>query len=731
MKTIKNILYGGFLLTVLIYFISCASSRYEKANVMYENTHYSEAAELYEKALEKKAFPDGEIKLADSYRKMNNTIKAEVQYRRALEKTPDKFGPKEHLHFAQVLKANEKYEEAKIWLQAYLNEFPSDKLAQNLFNSCDSATCLKEEVLNYQINKLKHPEELISAFSPVVYKNGLMYVAETRGKNKRYKWTGNSFLHLYYSELTKDSLSLSQELPGKINTPYHEGPASLSSDMKTLWFTRTYMEKKRIKKTDNNVNHVGIYYSVMEDGKWINIKPFSFNNKEYSTGHPSLSSDGNLLFHISDKPGGYGGTDIYVSEYRDELWSEPKNMGPEINSPGNEMFPYVTEVNGTQVLYFSSNGHKGMGGLDVFRTVLHNTEMLQREHLGRPFNSAKDDFGLAFTSEEKAGFFSSNRGNDEGKDELYRFTSLDPDFFLEGQVFNGLTEKSFPGAKLVLKDLLTGLEFPMTAGDEGRFIKRLEKDHQYQLFAWENDFQADTIEFSTVNLNPGDKIQVKLQPKPYFFLEGRVINKETGNPVEDAVVDLVIPCLKEKRSFKTEKGGRYKIKVDTINECLLMGRKQNLYTNSKQIIPAMFADTNIVFSDLLMEEIELNKTIRLEQIYYNYNSAELSREAMHELDKLIGILKVKPELKIEVSSHTDSRGSNQYNLTLSQKRAQTVVSYVVSKGIKPDRIKAKGLGETQLLNRCGNGSDCNEEEHKYNRRTEFTVIHASSGNDKL
>lgn len=707
----------------------CATSTYNRANQMYGKTAYAEAAELYEKALQKGDFPDAELKLADSYRRMNNLVKAEKYYNLALEKAPDKFGPEERLHFAQVLKANEKYEEAKAMLEAYLELQPSDLLAQNILHSCDSAICFRQETLNYQVKKLKHPEKLASAFSPVLYKNGLLYVAETKS-GRQYEWTGYSYLHLYYSDVTEDSLAGFEELPGKINSRYHEGPSTFSPDGSTLWFTRSFMEKNRVQKNDQDVNHLGIYTTRLVKGKWKNIQPFPYNDRNYSTGHPTLSADGKHLFFISDKPGGFGGTDIYTSQKTEEGWSEPRNLGPEINSPGNEMFPTTSVVEGEEFLYFSSDGHKGMGGLDIFRTELNSAGTTSVEHPGRPINSPGDDFSFILSEDGHSGYFSSNRDSKSGKDELYSFIQLKPEFYLDGQVINGLSGTTLPWAKLVLRDLTTGKEYPLNAGREGRFRKRLEKDHKYKLFAWKDEFDADSIEFSTAELKPGERIHVELKPQPYAYIEGLVLNKQTGKPVEDAVVDVHIPCLKKKMTIKTKNGGKYRVKVDRTKECVVTGKKQNFYADTKEIVPAMFADTNVVVSELTIEKIEVNKTIRLDHIYYDYNSANLTKDAVSEVDKLVNLLKRNPEIHIEISSHTDSRGGDSYNLKLSQKRAEAVVAYIISKGIDPARLTAKGYGESMLLNDCKNGAPCSEEEHQYNRRTEFKVMTIESGQDK-
>ena len=370
--------------------------------------------------------------------------------------------------------------------------------------------------------------------------------------------------------------------------------------------------------------------------------PFKYNNKEeYSVGHPAISPDGDILYFVSDMPGGVGETDIYYCVKNvDGTWETPQNAGTTINTSGKEMFP-VIEKNGD--LYFSSNGHPGMGGLDMFRSTGSKETWSEPENLKHPFNSPKDDFAILFTEEGKTGFFTSNRDGGEGADDIYSFKYTPPPV----------------PTKLTL-----------------------------QVTTWEK-MENDTLAILTDEVN--------------------ILYCESSNP-------------KNKRKLTNMGDGKYEVVISCDSKYEVSAISNKFFAVPAQTIEThceTFNDT--VFVKFVFERIVLNKEIVIENIYYDYNKANIKPEAAIELGKVISLLKENPAIIIELGSHTDSRGSDSYNLDLSQRRADAAVKYIVENGISQERITAKGYGETKLLNRCSNGVRCSEQEHQKNRRTEFKI----------
>ncbi|MCK5104231.1 MAG: PD40 domain-containing protein, partial [Cyclobacteriaceae bacterium] len=257
-------------------------------------------------------------------------------------------------------------------------------------------------------------------FSPAYYKDGLVFVSGRAEHSKEFKWDESSFLDLYQS--AKDSTGNYSEptvFYKKLNSRFHEGPISFFTNGKSLVYTRSNFEKGTVRRSSDGVTKLKLYFTVIDKkGNWSKRHPYQYNSDEYSVGHPAISNDGLIMYFISDMPGGYGGTDIYVSKFDGRLWSVPENMGSEVNTKGNEMFPFL---HNTDVLYFASNGHGGLGGLDIYKFDLSSRKL---NNIGYPLNSEKDDFGLIMNAEGNQGFMSSNRNSQNGMDNIYNFGFL-------------------------------------------------------------------------------------------------------------------------------------------------------------------------------------------------------------------------------------------------------------------------------------------------------------------
>lgn len=626
---IKPLLHLSLLALLLS---GCASYHVRQGNRMYDDLAYSMAIKEYQKGLSKKEFPAARIKLAESYRKINDLKNAEEAFSKAVQLPEAQ--PIHKLHYAQILMRNGKYEQAKIYLDQYLAAVPSDASAGKLRMSCDSVAAWMQDSMLYTIQ----PSPLNtgqSNFSPVYYNDGVVFASDRNSKGKTYAWTGRPFLEMFYAKgNTEKGFSSPVGLEGDVNGIYHDGPATFTSKGDTIYFTRNNYVKRKVKESTQEEVNLKIYEAVKKDTSWKNLTDFAYNSNDYSTGHPTLSHDGNTMYFVSDMPGGLGGTDIYKTQKVNGQWSKPENMGPAVNTPYNEMFPAIWK---DTVLYFSSEGHYNFGGLDIFKSVNRNSAWASASNAGYPLNSSYDDFGVAINDSGTAGLFSSNRNTaNTTQDNIYNF---------------------------VINDLR-------------------------------------------------------------FTLEGIAIEKYSQLPIEGVRVELLNTKTKMKEISITDSTGKFNFKLDPESDFTVVGVKDDYFTNTEAVstVGKKQSESMYVKLKLEMERIVVNKPIVLENIYYDLDKYEIRPDAMAGLDKLVGIMNDNPGIKIELSSHTDSRADDRYNSTLSQKRAESAVNYIVAHGISSSRITAKGYGEQQLVNDCSNGVQCSEEQHQQNRRTEFKVV---------
>jgi len=628
----KKIFYIILVLPALILLNSCADYHLRQGNRLFKQFAYSEAIPEYEKALSKKPSADAEIGIAESHRLMNNTAKAEESYAKVVERSDVQ--PIHKLRYAQLLMINGKHSAAKPWLESYLKDNPKDEAAEDLLISCDKVDELKKDSARYSV-ELSKINTGQSNFSPTIYKDGIVFTTDrstVTAKSKMYAWTGKPFLDMYFAKPDKTGgWSIPEALKGDINGKYHDGPATFSNDT-VMYFTRNNYIGKKTKKGADDVVNLKIYESTYRNNAWTKVEEFPYNSNDYSTGHPTLSKDGNTMYFVSDMPGGLGGTDIWMTKKVDGKWNQPVNLGAVINTPYNEMFPSLFA---DTLLYFSSQGHTNLGGLDIFTSVKNNDTWSQPENMGYPINTSYDDFGVSMGDSAVGGLFSSNRANTM-QDNIYSFVRNDLHFTLTGFV--------------------------------------VEKPTQLPL--------------SDVNVE--------------------LINKATGQKVNNAVTLI---------------DGKFVFTLDRNTDYTVVATKDGYYKKSADVstVGKKVSEDMKMTLKLEMEKIIVNKPIAIENIYYDFDKWDIRSDAAAGLDKLVSLMKENPTILIELSSHTDSRGNDKYNQTLSEKRAQSAVNYIIAQGIDKGRIVARGYGESRLVNHCGNKEKCDETEHQQNRRTEFKV----------
>jgi len=648
-----------FLLLILLIFVTSAEvaaqkRKSDRAFASFASGEYYDAIDMFKDAYSKTKKGDKNSRnelvfmIAECYRLTNDPKNAETWYKLAVKSSVSK--PEAQFWFAESLKKNGKYPVAIDEFKKYKQVAPSDARAEQQIRSCELAEDWLRNPEAYKVEELKDLNSKEADFSPAYGRDdfGLIYFTSSRdgvtGK-KTHGATGQNFTDIFESRVDKKS-KWSTPVPVEgINSEFEDGTPSFSSDYKELYFTRCEVGKREKKGCI-------IMLSKKTGDKWNSPRNIGILPDSLIAAHPSLSKDGLTLYFVSDLAGGYGKKDIWkVTRLRTgDAWSKPVNLGPDINTPGDELFPYIRE-DGT--LYFSSDGLIGMGGLDIFKAKPQPDGSWAVQNLKPPINSFADDFGIAFEDGSEKGIFSSTRKG-KGNDELYSFELPPLRFNVTGLV----------------KDEKTGVAIP------GSVVQLIASD-------------------------------------------GSNLQAETGS------------------------GGDFKfaLKAD-VDYIFLASKKGYLNGKEKETTKGQDKSRDFMVSILLTP---VDRPIDLPNILYDFDKWDLRPESMVSLDKLIETLIDNPTVTIEIMSHTDTRNTEEYNMVLSQKRAQSVVNYLVSKGIDIERLTAKGYGKsstkvvdeaivaqypflkagTQLTEQFVNSLPNDEQReiaHQINRRTEFKVV---------
>lgn len=618
-------------------------SRRHRAEMYFGKLEYANATAAYERLVDVKnpRVQDME-KLAESYLYINEYKLAENWYARVVAE--DGASQEAHLNYAKALKQLGKYAEAKLQYQKYMGKYGHTVEIEKEIKGADSAVFWMQNPTTHKIRNEAGINTSLAEFSLVPTSEGAFYAGEpAAGLSKKSGMTGQPYLRVYAADRNTDqSISNSRVMEGAFNSAlYHVGPVATNKAGDVLYITRTYDGKdaERFVNDGTKWKKQNLELKVYrKSGTNWQEEDFPYNDvQSYSLGHAALSADGKVLYYASDMPGGFGGVDIWYSELEAAgSWGKPQNAGPEINTGGDEMFPTVQG----ETLYFSSTGHIGMGGLDIFKAKGAKNNFGKARNLGYPVNSASDDFSFIVEGDSKdknAGYLSSNRIGGAGSDDIYSFNY---ERRLVTIVLEGITRNKNTG------DLLPGS--PVTLyGPNGEIVARNVTDNDAEV-----SFTVDpSLEYRLYSERPG-----------YF-------------PDSLAVTNI--------------RGDR---------------------------------DTTIRVTLNLQPVFKIGERFILEDIHYDFDKHNIRPDAAAILDKLVATMRDNPTLKIELSSHTDSRGTDTYNERLSQRRAQAAVDYLVSRGIARDRMVAKGYGETRLLNGCGDGVQCTEAQHQANRRTEVEVL---------
>lgn len=616
--------------------------------------------------------------------------------------------------YIAALRYDEKYGRSNELIRESANLFPDNKYFQRLNENVDNFNKLFTDSAFYSL-KTASVNSGEGDFGVAYFGEAITFVSKSKNYgfiNEKYGWDDAYFLNILQSNFNPDStLNPPTLLKHEFVSRAHDGPVSFSPDLTEMVITKNELGKKNGKE----VVHLSIYFSKIVNGEWSELEPFEFNNPSYDVGHAAFGPDGNTLYFASNKPGGIGGTDIYMSKRLGKGWGEPVNLGTAINTEKDELFPFVQDG----MLYFASDGHYGLGGLDIFEAHLSGNE--KPHNIGYPVNTSHDDFGLVFDKSGRIGFLSSNRK--DNIDRIYHVKKKTINIDLEGDVYALYEKKEIvPDQPIYIKNMTSQEMDTIMADANGHFGYPLIMNQGYQIFTKKEEFiLLEEVKLSTAEIHKDSTLRCELVLKPTtIIVHLRVLEKLTKKIIPAALTTITDYAIGWDTTLVTNQEGIVSLKVDRNKVFWAHGAKKG-FIDADVSFNTSNQSGKVIDLELELPPIKKGEKFKLENIFYDLNKSTLRPESMKSLDKLADFI-IKNDLKIELSAHTDSRGSKTYNQRLSQARAQSCVDYLISKGVKSYKIKAKGYGETQLVNGCKDGVKCSEEEHQENRRTEVKIL---------
>jgi peptidoglycan-associated lipoprotein len=615
----------------------------------------------YEKAKTRAEKGKIAFKIGESCRILAREEQAALWYQKAYD---DQFGPDALRELAFSLKRQERYEEAKAAFKELGIEIGSPYEYRREINACDVAAGWKKITApEYRVAPMDF-NTASAEYSPVLFKTEELVFTSDRGTSTgedTYAWTGNRFSDLFLFNLGNNT---ERKFDTRLNSPHNEGTATFARDFTEVYFTRCEGPKKEDA-------FCRIMFSEYKDNEWTSPQALNLFENNVNYGHPSVSEDGSKIYFAANHPDGWGGYDLYVSEKGPEGWEVPKLLSRAVNTIGNEQFPYIHG----DTLYFSSDFHPGMGGLDIFRTYrMANGEWAPAFNLKPPVNSGADDFGLVrdprIPPNDKVlqtGYFTSNRSEGSGNDDIYRYEML--------------PEPPAP---------------PVVANPQNTGLPRRTK------------LRLDIFVLEKVFANPSDP-------------NSKVLGRKA---LPGAQLEIVVNNTRQLATVNEE--GNYSILLDDNTEYAFTASKSGFLTNAARFSSAGIGrdpalEEQVYELEVVLDKIYLNKEIILENIYYDFDKWDIREDAKPTLNALAENLRLNPSIRIQLASHTDCRGNDAYNLELSQKRAQSAVDYLIAAGIDALRLSPKGFGETQPSVDCL-CTRCTEEQHQANRRTTFAIV---------
>lgn len=652
-KKIKIILTLLCICLIQIEGINAQDKKLEKANEVYKKFAFIEAQKLYKNLIDK---GNNSIEV---YTKLGNCYYFNAQYPQAANSYSKVFNsgqaldPEFYFRYAQALNNTKKYSEANLVMKKYYAASGKKDLSEN-WNESKLLADIAKQSGRYDYKPVD-VNTTSSDFGTSFEGNGKVIYASARDTTgiikRKHSWNEKSFLKIYEADIAVDGgLQNPVLVKGDVNTKYHQSTPVVTKDGKTMFFTRNNYIAGKLGTDKQGTTYLKIYSAQFKDGEWKNIKELAYpiNSDGFSSAHPALSPDETQLFFVSDRNNSFGNSDIYVASLNKGslVGNDVTRLSDEINTPGRETYPFMDEKG---ILYFASDGHPGLGGLDVFAAIKDTEGKYHVVNVGDGVNTTSDDFAYIINNESKKGYFSSNR---TGNDDIYSFIENKPvifDFDIRSMIFGTITENAKPVENFAVQIFNSNNESVGTAvtDNKGYYELSVEPYQKYRNLYTKAQFADKTINV-----------------EPLKALEKKEISFEITREME-VIVD----------------GEKVKIK----------------------------------------EGDDLTDKLKLSPIYFDLNGSNIRQSSKKELNKVVALMKDRPNISIKVNSYTDSRGRDEFNMKLSENRAKATVDYIISSGISEDRISGEGFGETNLLNHCSNGVKCSEKEHELNRRSEFII----------
>lgn len=673
----KFALINSFILLSIFLFGQIGQNKIKRADDFFNNFDFLKAISKYERVVKRDSTNTYAMnQIASAYRMIGKDQKSSEWLELVLEKEPTNLESRFYYAYSKLSKGE--YAAAMDQFTIYYSLDTTNRRVNEYMAMPDFESQLIKDSSNYILNTMSINSEK-SEYGPAVFKNYLLFTSsrdrEVAIKRKN-TWSNDPFQDIYKAEIFSDGTIGDAEIIGDpITTKFHEGSATYDAMTDQLFFTRTGFYDNELSTDDQGITNIEIFSSRYDydNDKWEDIVPFPFNNNQYSIAQPSISADGKTLYFVSDMPGGLGGTDIYACFWNGSTWTEPKNVGSPINTEGHEKNPYIDKDG---VLYFASKGHVGLGGLDIYYAEPNDKGFEAPVNMGYPVNTQFDDFSFTFTDDTKTAFYiSSNRIGGLGDDDLYRI-EIKPEepILLSGTVVIKESLKDIP-IKMLITDEDGNLLASDTLTESSPFeLPIFEKEKPwnmvfYPLFemnALKSKQGIDPANASNGVLNVGEIVLGEDLPDEEPDVEGALVMADDGqDPTKD-----------------TDSG-----EVEYID----------------------------------MPNIEQGIDMQFDPVYFGFDKSNLSDQARSQLDELVSLMQSDPDANVEITGHTDSRGSKTYNLRLSERRSMSALNYLISQGIDANRITTVNHGEVQLVNQCDDGVECSKEEHAMNRRIELKV----------
>ena len=683
-----------------------------KGDAMYLDLYYDQAIKYYKQALKKDpANKPLKLKIAASYRMLGAYEASLSWYEQAFQEDFETSDSVHNYYYAEVLTSAGRYDDAHSYYRKFWSQAPTDSRASRKLDGIARIDVLFRDSAAIEINSLPINSEYDDLAAVPTAKNVLFL-----SSRPLQSLTDQDFLRdenpLDVFTVNYDSTGTWGEpsrMPQGLNSNFYEGPLAMDASGKQLILSRSNIILGKPILSSEGKTNVQLFQATKAGNEWIVGKKLPFCNSEFSYAHPTLNERGDTLYFVSDMDGGYGGNDLYMSILKDNEWGEPANLGYMINTEGEERNPFFI----AKRLFFSSNGHGGIGGYDVFKAYMKNGLVDEIVNVGYPINSPADDFAYYIDRTTLKGMLTSNRAGGLGKDDIYSFDTKAR--ILTGVVFQEQDKSLIQDAEVKLiqdgKEIASSL-----TNQDGEFNFQLPIEEDFIIMVSKEDHKASMPLFIPRHYYEidMDTLMVALH-KDDLFARGRILNNETQQLMDSVRVVLHNATDNVFDTLLTDSKGTYSFVLDPNKSFNIWATKSGFLFGGADI-NTMEIDSGVITNDIVLELEYSKKSV----VNFDFDEYKLKPEAVAVLRRTATAMR-RTNYQLIISAFADARGTVEYNQALSDKRAAAVLDYFIKQGIDESRIIARGFGESLILNRCVDGVNCEEVEHSKNRRAEIKI----------